>query len=93
MRKIDEHGGPAFPCELSGGGFDPLGAPIVEYTGMSLRDWFAGQALVALNLKGYSHYSDGDVVRKQPCKDAAHTAEDAFRYADAMLAARKTEAK
>lgn len=42
---------------------------------MSLRDWFAGQAFVAIDANQYDHFSD--------------VASDAYAIADAMLAARK----
>lgn len=49
--------------------------------GMNLRDWFAGQALAGL-LSNPAH--DG-----MPCN---HWASDAYSMADAMLAARNTNA-
>lgn len=68
MAKIND-GGPAFP-HPAGWRRDP---EISD--GMSLRDWFAGQALA------------GILGASPPpfCEDAA---EDAYRYADAMLAER-----
>lgn len=45
--------------------------------GMSLRDWFAGQALIGLLA---NHHSDGDYDT---------TPISAYRMADAMLAERK----
>lgn len=45
-----------------------------NYEGMTLRDWFAGQAMPALVRRGY--------LDKQDC--AIH----AFEYADAMIAER-----
>ena len=77
-------GGPAFarPRQWSpgsthaqGGEIDP-GAP-----GMSLRDWFAGQALVAM---GLARPTTGvsDSFRRQ-------AADQAYAYADQMLIARR----
>lgn len=64
MTKSDD-GGPAFP-------FDPtLGAT----PGMSLRDWFAGQALVVFLNPGWN-----DATSIAPA--------DAYRIADLMLAER-----
>jgi len=71
-------GGPAFPfvavSEATGqpinGCFDP---------GMSLRDWFAGQALAGLLASGVA------AARGQTCEDVA---EIAYANADAMLAER-----
>lgn len=67
-----EDGGPAFPV-----------APddLVGSKGMSLRDWFAGQALPMLADIGH----DEDWT-------PAHVAEMAYHYADAMLTARSKEA-
>ena len=63
-----EDGGPAFPVD--GAAFEYVG---VE-TGMSLRDWFAGQALSGL---GSWLHSPSEVSRL------------AYAQADAMLRARK----
>lgn len=62
-------GGPAFPHDNQGLG----GAHRIAQPGMSLRDWFAGQALVGLLAK----HSIG-----------VNRAEQAYWLADAMLAAR-----
>ena len=69
-------GGPAFPSgpQVLMANGEWSGEPL-EY-GMSLRDWFAGQALAGI-LAGDAH---GSVV-----DDEVRTA---FRYADAMLQAR-----
>jgi hypothetical protein len=52
---------------------------------MSLRDWFAGRALT-----GMLSYSQSD-TNGNWANNASHrtVAEDAYRYADAMLAERK----
>jgi hypothetical protein len=70
-----EDGGPAFPVEM--------GSQANQYfssQGMSLRDWFAGQALDTL-------------INKSEDRDGGwcvHTvAAGAYALADAMLAARK----
>ena len=70
----DEDGGPAFPH----GGND------VEHSvpGMSLRDWFAGQALSGILAGQKLKAEDGLVLEK-------HWAQDAYSYADAMLEERK----
>ena len=51
--------------------------------GMTLRDWFAGQALIGLINAGIEDVKRG---RKS---DATDIAEGAYRLADAMLEARK----
>lgn len=63
-------GGAAFPLH----GTDTLGEPYVISPGMSLRDYFAGQALAAILVNGEYDFDDA--------------ASDAYRYANAMLAAR-----
>lgn len=76
MTKI-KNGGPAFPSHVSMGE--------VTYRGMSLRDWFAGQALVHIaNWTPYCDHSDTKSFQKAK-------AEYAYGLADAMLAAREAE--
>ena len=67
-------GGPAFPQQSIGPEF-PTG-----YCGMSLRDWFAGQALAG----AIQSYREGGCERTE--KDLA---ESCYSAADAMLAARE----
>ena len=62
-------GGPAFPVTAG---------QQVYATGMTLRDWFAGQALVGI-------CANPDW---QPT-DVASVVQDAYAHADAMLAARE----
>lgn len=78
-------GGPAFPRNALSGG--DHGYP-VQSDGMSLRDWFAGQALAGLIASGRSAYDllDGDY-------QAAYAAYRAYTVADAMLAAREKEGR
>ena len=72
---------PAFPVRIE----SPLGAIDIKH-GMSLRDWFAGQALIAVvnATSAGQHYplvNDGlNLVQAM--------ARDAFELADAMLAER-----
>lgn len=62
-------GGPAFP--------DP--GNTFGRNGMSLRDWFAGQALAAICGDDYARHS----ITPQQC------AQWAYQFADAMLAERQ----
>jgi hypothetical protein len=62
-----DDGGPAFPRSPHSG--DP------SDDGMSLRDWFAGQALL--------YCAQGDFEKFE------HLAEDAYAIADAMIAKRE----
>ena len=74
MTKIDD-GGSAFPGQRLGSDGLPESA---AWDGMSLRDWFAGQALAML--ADPKCISDSNIV-----------ALAAYQVADAMLAARKVE--
>ena len=67
-------GGSAFPFQCQG----PTTAPEIYY-GMSLRDWFAGQALAGILAADSSTQSIGFV----------EAADLALGYADAMLKARE----
>jgi hypothetical protein len=70
-----EDGGPAFPMNTAA-----RGEYIPQRDGMSLRDWFAGQALAGLLASEEPDF-------QMPSK--AKLADTAYGYADAMLAARK----
>lgn len=78
MAEIND-GGPAFPLSKDAA-LDPVtdmsGADISS--GMSLRDWFAGQAMAGW----LACYAPGDAVK------APGVARFAYEIADAMLAAR-----
>jgi hypothetical protein len=70
-----DNGGPAFPQnDLSSYGMGPAEC---NSGGMTLRDWFAGQVLAGLLVNSNDAYTP------------KMAAEDAYRYADAMLEARK----
>lgn len=66
----DKDGGPAFPTFK--------GANLVATGGMSLRDWFAGQAI----------YAAARAAATANDKSAKTVAAFAYEIADAMLAAR-----
>lgn len=75
----------AFPGEFSthftcaaDGSVQPA---LVQYHGMTLRDYFAGQALAGMSAQAYIHSEDG----------IADCATDAYALADAMLAARSVQ--
>ena len=75
-----DNGGPAFPTpDLSAYGIGPCSSPDGnEYRiyGMSLRDWFAGQALAGMMADSFMHES------------AERIAFGSYAMADAMLAER-----
>ena len=76
----EKNGGAAFPRTLPDCPVPPdrALAMIAEYSGMSLRDWFAGQALAGLCESGVKADYDG-----------AHIAAACWRLAGAMLAERE----
>jgi hypothetical protein len=79
MSEQPKDGGPAFPVltDMSGGEAYYLATP-----GMSLRDWFAGQALpslVATESENNRSWQDG----------SRHIAAAAYAISDALLAARE----
>jgi hypothetical protein len=73
-------GGPAFPMA-----FEPHSETQQHDHGMTLRDYFAGQALAAIPLR-----DDGKRAPHEDRKqEAMWVATAAYRYADAMLKARE----
>jgi len=75
----ERDGGPAFPEAIAVG---PAGDVYPGFSGMSLRDWFAGQAVVACIQKCVPQECDTGENMEQMF------ARKAFLVADAMLAAR-----
>jgi hypothetical protein len=76
---MSKDGGSAFPeCEVVRDKFTGNLLSIGMKGGMTLRDWFAGQALAVL--------SNAFLFTKEDCEVAAIKA---YRMADAMLAARE----
>lgn len=73
-----EHGGPAFP--RTGTGNAGVSYDFPAQNGMFLRDWFAGQALAGLLAE--------NLESGQKRIDYGSAAEFAYRFADAMIAAR-----
>jgi len=71
---MDENNPPAFPRP----GFEQ---PAGMQEGMTLRDWFAGQALAAMELSRHGVTPGGALTLA--------AGEAAYAYADALLAARK----
>jgi hypothetical protein len=77
MNTAINNGGPAFPIPDS---HHANGQVQYGSNGMSLRDWFAGQALAGA-LQNYTTSKFGCTEKE--------VALGAYRYADAMLAARE----
>lgn len=83
-------GSPAFPAvavEATG----KIHAPYrrIYYPGMTLRDYFAGQALAGLLARSTSDVPHCDECRPVADDAGEHYADISYRYADAMLAARE----
>lgn len=83
MAKPD--GGPAMPSirtEPRTDSYSRCYGDVTSYGGMTLRDWFAGQALVGL----LAHDCDDD---SRSWKGIDGATSRAYEYADAMLAERE----
>ena len=87
MNTPTNDGGPAFPCDFNMSTFEH------EVKGMSLRDWFAGQALAGLVPNGALQLEVIKAQVKRPGQEAFSVGQCLARYtydlADAMLEARK----
>ena len=77
MNALINDGGPAFGSPTVG-----LNGILVYHNGISVCDWFAGQALAGA-LQNYT-------TSKYGCTET-QVAIGAYRYADAMLAARNAQ--
>mgnify|MGYP007090103575 CR=1 FL=1 len=86
---VPTDGGPAFPIPMA---FNASSQPVTagmyfpDVNGMSLRDWFAGQASEAdieNNIGGNIHPQSGGTVNGRTREQAK------YAYADAMLRARE----
>lgn len=75
---------PAFPLKTKrNNSTDPLATPReVEFLGLTMRDWFAGQALTGIIMT-----CAGD-TRAREVGVAPYFAEQAYQIADAMMEAR-----
>lgn len=97
--KIDD-GGLAFPGKrieqvgtVADHGFSDDDSPtfdFVQHPGMSLRDWFAGQALAG-EFAAQNEIT-GEITNNTPDDWMLERAQTIYRMADAMIAARKAGA-
>jgi hypothetical protein len=80
-QKTINDGGPAFPVPGS----------TATDIGMTLRDWFAGQALAGIlnGCMGTTGFGEVSAYSRGPCNSAA--ADRAYAVADAMLKAREVQ--
>lgn len=74
---------PAFPTPDCSNWDGPSRTP-----GMTLRDYFAGQALAAMDPKHDGQYSPNGLARGEATQEASWLSASAYRHADAMLAER-----
>lgn len=82
-----ETGGPAFPVFVPADG--GCGPHVNE--GMSLRDWFAGQALIGLFAREANPMFGTHTEEFKTGQHEYPMAEAAYRLADAMIATRNQE--
>jgi len=95
MGEKQNDGGPAYPCSvrkienyMDEGGYGRERTVTVVQGGMSLRDWFAGQALAAW-IASADAFNDECRERGSSTRIGADdTAKTCYQYADAMLKAR-----
>ena len=86
---------PAFPEVCDEWNQDSERYQIRSYGGMTLRDWFAGQALAGMcGIEDNRTCPNDKRDSVEVWRDSLYRsdAETAYRYADAMLAARNPEA-
>lgn len=93
MSETIKDGGPAFPLDNWDTTKWPEGTPADFGVGMTLRDWFAGQALIGLcsNSGGPFQANELSGWAMVNC-DEDFVARQSFALADAMLAAREGDA-
>ena len=80
---MTDDGGPAFPSDTPIE-FYESGETKRRASGMTLRDWFAGQALAGI-------LANSDFIRATK-ESGMSMSENAYAYADAMLKAREEQA-
>lgn len=84
-----QDGGPAFPYEC----FSEEDDQVRQFRGMSLRDYFAGQALTLLDLPRVDDSKWTGIKARCTREYSALTAALAYDIADAMLRERIADAK
>lgn len=84
-------GGPAFPHMadlVSSDGNGGINTRQITSGGMSLRDWFAGQALAGLQANGVISENAAEMGKVTKMRDTQWRSVMCYEMADAMLAAR-----
>ena len=82
-----DDGGPAFPRPRSEGNLEVYDAQ----QGLSLRDWFAGQALSAVLANSGMTAAFNEQAKEEKISPALVAAQFVYGIADGMLEARKGE--
>lgn len=77
-------GGPAFAPNGAPDPKDPMKATY----GMTLRDWFAGQALVGLLSDSRTQGIVSGLANKESANPLSYMAKSAYEFADAMIVER-----
>lgn len=77
MNTVKDDGGPAFPTKIN--------SAIDETGGLTLRDYFAGQAITAMAAELYQQGRDKRMIYENAFTSIA---DGAYEMADAMIAAR-----
>lgn len=87
------NGGPAFPhLGLYPGVDGDLHPTPTQHGGMTLRDWFAGQAMIGLLMRGdWFVILNAAANPEEASLNDTQGAEIAYRLANAMLNARKAQ--
>ena len=79
-----DNGGPAYPTKnYREKTFNGIKEVPERYAGMTLRDWFAGQALAGILAGGFA-----DTIPHDDVTGGQDAAAFAYQYADAMIAER-----
>lgn len=92
---IEKDGGPAFPVSTevadpaSGASYGHQDSRTTwQFPGMTIRDWFAGKALAAMLGSDTILDTFNDVVKATGISRSEWMADQAYKFADAMLAER-----
>ncbi|MEE1655013.1 hypothetical protein VB618_02300 [Microvirga sp. CF3062] len=88
--KTIKSGGPAFPVRTeSGVQGRASGEQPQQFPGMTLRDYFAAQVMPPMIMDGAALDAIRSISKRTGIDPFAASAEAAYAYADAMLAARE----
>jgi hypothetical protein len=87
MSEIDD-GGAAFPVPENTQAPEHSAYGQAGHPGMTLRDWFAGQAMAAIVSRIIPEHRDGATSATVPQAALDAAAHTAFGFADAMIAQR-----